>query len=55
MIEFYNQIKGRVDTLYQMCPLASSNRKTQRWPLCNCDRMFNIAFINNLCSWYYTG
>lgn len=47
MVEFYNQTKGGVDTLDQMCSIASCSRKTRRWPLCNFYGMLNIAFVNS--------
>lgn len=36
IIETYNQTKGAVDTLDQMCSIMSSSRKTKRWPLWAC-------------------
>lgn len=47
MVEFYNETKGGVDTLDQMCSIASCSRKTRRWPLCNFYGMLNIAFVNS--------
>lgn len=47
MVEFYNQSKGEVDIVDQMCSLASCSRKTRRWPLCNFYGVLKIAFINN--------
>lgn len=49
MVEFYNQTKGGVDTLDEMCSLASCSQKTRRYPttLCNFHGMLNIAFINS--------
>ncbi|KAJ0171852.1 hypothetical protein K1T71_012615 [Dendrolimus kikuchii] len=47
MVEFYNQTKGGVDTLDQMCSNMSCSRKTNRWPMCVFYGMLNIAFINS--------
>lgn len=46
MIMYYNQTKGGVDTLDQMCSLMSCSRKTNRWPMCLFYGMLNIAFVN---------
>lgn len=47
IIETYNQTKGAVDTLDQMCSIMSSSRKTKRWPLCLFFGMLNIACVNS--------
>lgn len=46
MIMYYNQTKGGVDTLDQMCSLMSCSRKTNRWPMAFFYGMLNIACIN---------
>ncbi|XP_049880307.1 uncharacterized protein LOC126376804 [Pectinophora gossypiella] len=46
MIHFYNSTKGAVDTVDQMCSSISTNRKTQRWPLCVFYNMLNLSIIN---------
>lgn len=46
MIMYYNQTKGGVDTLDQMCSLMSCSRKTNRWPMALFYGMINIACIN---------
>ncbi|KAL7846700.1 hypothetical protein SRHO_G00216800 [Serrasalmus rhombeus] len=47
VIEFYNQTKGGVDTLDQMCAHYSCSRKTKRWPLCVLYGMMNAGVINS--------
>lgn len=47
MIIYYNQTKGGVDTLDQMCSLMSCSRKTNRWPMALLYGMVNIACINS--------
>lgn len=47
MVEFYNQTKSGVNTLDQICSLASRSRKTRRWPLRNFYGMLNTTFINS--------
>lgn len=46
MIIYYNQTKGGVDTLDQMCSTMSCSRKTNRWPMALFYGMINIACIN---------
>lgn len=43
----YNQIKGAVDTLDQMCQNINCGRKTRRWPMCMFYNILNIASINS--------
>ena len=43
----YNQTKGAVDTLDQMCQNMNCGRKTRRWPLCMFYNILNIAAINS--------
>lgn len=47
IIETYNQTKGSVDTMDQMCSIMSTSRKTKRWPLCLFYGMLNIGSINS--------
>lgn len=47
MVEFYNQTKGGVDTLDQMCSVVSCSRKTNRWPMCLFFGILNITFVNS--------
>ncbi|XP_045489690.1 piggyBac transposable element-derived protein 4-like [Pieris rapae] len=46
IVHFYNTTKGAVDTVDQMCSIMSTNRKTQRWPLCIFYNMLNLSSIN---------
>ncbi|KAK3886616.1 hypothetical protein Pcinc_009263 [Petrolisthes cinctipes] len=46
MIHYYNEMKGGVDVLDNMCARYSCSRKTQRWPLCLFYGMPNIAVTN---------
>lgn len=46
IIEFYNDTKGAVDTLDEMCKKMSTSRKTRRWPLCLFYGMLNITMVN---------
>ncbi|CAK1589288.1 unnamed protein product [Parnassius mnemosyne] len=46
IIIYYNQTKGGVDTLDQMCSTMFSSRKTNRWPMAIFYGMLNIACIN---------
>lgn len=48
MIEHYNQTKGGVDTMDQMCSVRSCSRKTKRWPLCIFYDLVNIGGVNSL-------
>ena len=48
MIEFYNQTKGGVDTLDQLCHTYSCSRKTRRWPLCLFYNLLNIVGVNSM-------
>lgn len=47
IIECYNQTKGAVDTLDQMCGQMSTSRKTRRWPLAVFFGMMNIMLVNS--------
>lgn len=47
IIQHYNETKGGVDALDQMCSTTSCSRKTKRWPLCLFFGMINIAGVNS--------
>lgn len=47
IIHFYNETKGAVDTVDQMCSNMCTNRKTKRWPLCMFYNMLNLSTINS--------
>nr|ABZ85926.1 transposase [Macdunnoughia crassisigna] len=47
MVMYYNQTKGGVDTLDQMCSVMTCSRKTNRWPMALLYGMINIACINS--------
>lgn len=46
IIHSYNETKGAVDTLDEMCNNVSSSRRTRRWPLCMFYGMQNITYVN---------
>lgn len=46
IILFYNQTKGAVDTVDQLCHSYSVQRKTRRWPLACFFNMLNLIGIN---------
>lgn len=46
MIHFYNNTKGAVDTVDQICSGMSCNRKTNRWPQCIFYNILNLCIIN---------
>ncbi|XP_045482176.1 piggyBac transposable element-derived protein 1-like [Harmonia axyridis] len=48
IIQFYNDTKGGVDTLDQLCHTYSCSRKTRRWPLCLFYNLLNIIGINGM-------
>ncbi|XP_039286826.1 piggyBac transposable element-derived protein 4-like [Nilaparvata lugens] len=43
----YNETKGAVDTLDQMCQHMSCSRKTRRWPLCLFYNILNLTSVNS--------
>ncbi|KAK3893362.1 hypothetical protein Pcinc_002796 [Petrolisthes cinctipes] len=47
IIEFYNSMKGDVDTFDQICSVSSCSSKTRRWPLCIFYGMLNAANVNS--------
>lgn len=47
MILFYNQTKGGVDSLDQMCSSMLCSRKTSRWPMAVFYGILNMAFVNS--------
>lgn len=46
IIHFYNETKGGVDTVDQLCGNYSVSRRTNRWPLCIIFHLLNIAGVN---------
>lgn len=46
IIHDYNNTKGGVDVMGNMCSRYSCSRKTQRWPLCLFYGLLNIATVN---------
>lgn len=48
IIQFYNETKGGVDTMDQLCHTYSCSRKTRRWPLCLFYNLLNIIGINGM-------
>jgi hypothetical protein len=47
----YNETKGAVDTVNQMCHQYFVRRDTNRWPLCILHGIIDIAAINALIVW----
>ena len=46
IIQFYNSLKGGVNTVDQPCGNYSVSRRTRRWPLCVFFHLVNIAGVN---------
>ena len=46
IIQFYNFMKGGVDTVNQLCGNYSVSRRTRWWPLCVFFHLVNIAGVN---------
>lgn len=46
VIHFYNETKGGVDTVDQLCGNYSVSRRTNRWPLCIFFHLLNISGVN---------
>lgn len=46
IIQFYNETKGGVDSMDQLCHTYSTSRKTRRWPLCLFYNLLDIIGIN---------
>lgn len=44
---FYNATKGGVDAFDQLCTKTSCSRTTNRWPLCLCFGIINLAYANS--------
>ena len=44
MILYYNQTKGVVDTVDQICHTYSVQRKTKRWPLAYFMNLYNLHY-----------
>ena len=51
MIFTYNETKGAVDTVYQLCHEYSVKRGTRRWPLCVFFGILDICGINTMVIW----
>ncbi|XP_046681546.1 uncharacterized protein LOC124368317 [Homalodisca vitripennis] len=47
IIHTYNETKGGVDAMDQLCNNMSCSRKTQRWPLAVFFGIMNISFVNS--------
>jgi hypothetical protein len=46
LITFYNESKGGVDTMDQLCATYTVARRTRRWPVCVFYNLLNIAGVN---------
>lgn len=48
ILKFYNETKGGVDTVDQMCSIYNVSRHNKRWPMVIFYTMLNIAGINSM-------